>query len=105
MKYLLVLSMLPLSLLMGCVGGFRSDDQYQAYVSNLHLSDMSVEQAVERLSEDRFQCSANSDNRLHALPSTYCRKIISGSLTLVVWLSPAAADRCKVEVSRSFVFA
>lgn len=105
MKYLLLLSMSSLFLLTGCAGGFRSDDEYQAYISSLHLSDMSAEKAAARLSEDRFECSSNTDSRLHELPSTYCRKFIGGSLTLIVWLSPTMTDHCKVEASRSFVFA
>jgi hypothetical protein len=105
MKYLFVACMLSMSLLSGCAGGFRSDDQYQSYVASLHLSDMNVERAAQRLATDRFECSASTDSRLHALPSTYCKKNISGSLTLIVWLTPIVGDRCKVEASRSFVFA
>jgi hypothetical protein len=105
MKYFLFLFVLSMFLLAGCAGGFRSDDEYQAYISSLHLSDMSVEKAAARLSEDRFECSSNTDSRLHELPSTYCRKNISGTYALVVWLSPAAADHCKVEAYQSIVAA
>lgn len=100
-------TLLSILVLPGCAGGFRSDDQYQAYISGLKLSETSAELAAQRLQHDQFACFPNSDPRLHSLPSTYCAKHISGSLTLIVWLSPILGDdnRCNVEASRSFVFA
>ena len=89
----------------GTVGGFKDGAAFQAYVDSLHLSDMSIRSAADKLSAEHFNCAASTLPRSPS-GSIDCIKGI-GSQSLMVQLMPIAdsSDRCRVVASRTLVFA
>ena len=96
-----------LAVLGGCAGGFRQDADFYLYVDHLRLAEIPYANAIGLLVRDKFTCAANSDPKLHPVPSTHCVKSWSGGKSYTVWLQPSHDDTGKtiVEPSISIVVA
>src|SRR3978361_592518 len=84
-----VIATILLGVLSGCAGGFRSEANFQNYVRNLHLNEMTVETAATRLAQDGFKCMPNTKATGHAVPSTYCYKSWRSTPTYQIWIQPS----------------
>ena len=105
MRIAIIVAAMAVASCAGVAGGFKDDTAFQAYVDGLHLSDMSVRSAADKLSAERFNCAASTLPRSPS-GSIDCIKGI-GSQSLMVQLIPItdSSNRCRVVASRTIVVA